>query len=132
MEDGKNVRQYCKVDLLDIGSENFFETLIADEVKLCEMFSVILYDQMKDKGIEEKDFYKGFEGEAIEVATDAFLEGLVNFFHGGKKETVAKILAKSNQIMEATDEQQHKRIEAINPSEVLAKIIASGESTTSS
>ncbi len=86
----KRVRSKLDMDLYKIDDKNFIKTIFDDPIKLIELIWVILEDQVKEKEISEIEFCEGWAGEAIEVATDLFIEELIEFFPPKKRQPLEK------------------------------------------
>lgn len=66
-----------KVDLID--------KIVNDPCLLVDILYVICEKQVKDAGLTDIEFGSAMAGEAIENATSAFLDELVDFFPGAKR-----------------------------------------------
>jgi hypothetical protein len=74
-----DVRRALDVDLVDLGGE-IFQRLQADPILLCNVLFCVCREQAEAAGISDEDFGRSMGGDAIDDATDALLEALINFF----------------------------------------------------
>lgn len=75
----KRVRQLLGVDLLSIVDGKLVESLIADPVLLCDVVYVVCKPEADAGKISDDDFGRAMAGDAIEHATKALLDDLVDF-----------------------------------------------------
>jgi len=102
----KRVKSLCEVDLLDIVQDRgkLLSQLTDDPITLCNILYVICKDQADEQKVSDEDFGRGLGGDALEQATVAFLEALVNFFPGHKRRVLQKVLDRSAEVQSmATD-----------------------------
>ena len=126
----KRVRQFCDVDLMEVGGANFLENVVADEIKMVNMFFIILEDQAKEQNISDEDFGKALAGDEIDDASLAFMEGLTNFFRPSKREAAKKLLAKTNQIADEMFKKAGLEADQIDPEKEVTKYIESMKDST--
>lgn len=96
----KKVRGLAKVDLLDLRDGNLFNELAADPVKLGDVLWVLCEDEAKAAGIDESAFGQALAGDALEAATSALLEEIVDFFPKPQRDLLRKALAKGKEMQE--------------------------------
>ena len=90
----KRVRKLLDVNLLEIAGGQLIEQLANDPVLLCNVLYVVIKPEADAKAISDEDFGRAMAGDAIEYATTAFLEELVDFFPSGRRRVLAKALGK--------------------------------------
>ena len=90
----KRVRDLAKVNLLEVVEGKLLERLISDPVLLCDVIYCVCQPEADTKGISDADFGRAMAGDAIDGATTALLEELVDFFPQGKRRVLSKALAK--------------------------------------
>lgn len=90
----KRVRSLLGVDLMEAVEGKLIERLIGDPVLLCDVIYCLCRDAAEARGITDVDFGRAMAGDAIELATAALLEELVDFFPHGKRQLLRKALAK--------------------------------------
>jgi hypothetical protein len=90
----KRVRSLLDVNLLDAVDGKLLEQLVTDPVLLCDVIYCIVKPECDTKNISDEDFGKAMAGDAIEHATTALLEELVDFFPLAKRRVLQKALGK--------------------------------------
>ena len=90
----KRVRSLISLDLMEAVEGKLIERLIGDPVLLCDVIYCLCRDDADAKGISDEEFGRAMAGDAIELATTALLEELVDFFPQGKRQLLRKALAK--------------------------------------
>ena len=90
----KRVRSLLDVDLMEAVDGRLIERLIGDPVLLCDVIYCVCKVDADAKGVSDEDFGRAMAGDAIELATTALLEELVDFFPSGKRQVLSKALAK--------------------------------------
>lgn len=90
----KRVRSLLDVDLLGVLDGELVERLAADPVLLCDVLYALVKPEADAKGIPDDDFGRAMAGDAVEHATTALLEELVDFFPLGKRRLLRKALEK--------------------------------------
>jgi hypothetical protein len=90
--------------LNDDDQENTFSRLQADPVLLCRAIFVLCKKQRETREITEEEFYLDVIGDAIDAATDAMLQAIINFTPRRTRELLELSAAKANLIRQrATD-----------------------------
>ncbi len=107
----KRVRDLAKIDLLDMENGRIFERLIDDPVALCDVIYVLVKIQADEKGITDEDFGQSMAGDAIEDATTAMLEELVDFFPGPRRAILKKALGKLRTVQKLMIETANKELD---------------------
>jgi len=103
----KRVRSLTQVNLMDAVEGKLLERLVTDPVLLCDVLYAVCKVEADAKGISDEDFGRAMAGDAIDGATTALLEELVDFFPQGKRRVLSKALAKlrklETQVMAAVE-----------------------------
>jgi len=107
----KKVRGLAKVDLLDLRDGNLFNELAADPVKLGDVLWVLCEDEAKAAGIDEIAFGRALAGDALEAATSALLEEIVDFFPKPQRDLLRKALAKGKEMQERSLAKAMKQVD---------------------
>ena len=63
----------------DTAESNTYKRLEADPVLLCRVVFLLCQKQLTERDVSEEDFYKEVIGNAIEKATKAILEAILDF-----------------------------------------------------
>ena len=90
----KRVKGTLEIDLLEVIEGKLLERLAGDPVLLCDVVFVVCQPQADKLGISDEDFGRAMAGEAIDAATAALLEELVDFFPRPRREVLRKVLDK--------------------------------------
>lgn len=81
----KRVRDLAKLDLLDLANGRVFERLVADPVTLCDALYAACKPQADAEGITDEQFGEAMAGDAIEHASKALVEELIQFFPNARE-----------------------------------------------
>jgi hypothetical protein len=90
----KRVRDLAQVNLLEVVEGKLLERLISDPILLCDVIYCLCKPEADSRNISDVDFGKAMGGDAIDGATTALLEELVDFFPQARRRVLAKALAK--------------------------------------
>src|SRR5512133_3630002 len=90
----KQVKGLIGVDLLEAVGGNLLERLSGDPVLLCDVLYALCKPQADAEKVSDSDFGRSMSGDAIETATDAFLEELCDFFPQRRRNLLTKALGK--------------------------------------
>lgn len=90
----KRVKSLLDVDLLDIGDGKLFERLIDQPCDLVDVLYVLCKEQADQRGLTDAHFGESMGGDALDSATKALLEELVDFFPKRRRPILQKALAK--------------------------------------
>jgi hypothetical protein len=82
-----DVRAALGVDLVDVGGE-IFQRLQNDPILLCDVLYLVCKEQADAQAISDVDFGRAMGGDAIDEATDALLEALINFFPRSRRDAI--------------------------------------------
>ena len=132
----KRVRGLCKVDLNSIveldknnkPSAELLERLSSDPVLLVDVLFAVCKPQADKLGITDEDFGEAMAGDAIEHATSALLEEIIDFFPEAKRLVMRKILSASRKFSEAA----RKKLEAELNGEFESRVVSTLEQLTGS
>jgi len=81
----KRVRDLAKVDLLDLADGRIFEKLVADPVTLCDVLYAVCKPQADLTQVSDIEFGEAMAGDAIEHASKALIEELIQFFPNARE-----------------------------------------------
>ena len=90
----KRVKGLLGVDLLEAVEGKLLERLMGDPVLLCDVIYCVCSIEADAKGVTDEDFGRAMAGDAIDHATAALLEELVDFFPSPKRRLLGKALGK--------------------------------------
>ena len=111
----KRVRALCGVDLNSIievedgkPTTKLLERLSTDPVLLVDVLYAVCRPDCEQKGVSDEDFGAAMAGDAIEQATSALLDEVIDFFPEAKRLAFRKILSASRRF----EEMARKRLAA--------------------
>jgi len=107
----KRVKTLLSVNLLDAIEGKLIEQLVSDPVLLCDVIYAICKPEADTKEVTDEEFGRAMAGDAIDNATTALLEELVDFFPSGKRQVLAKALAKLKTFQNKAVETASKRLD---------------------
>jgi hypothetical protein len=90
----KRARGLAGIDLLAALDGELFQKLAEDPVLLVDTIYAVCKPEADKAGVKDEDFGRAMYGDAIEAATDAFLEELISFFPPLKRRPLTKALEK--------------------------------------
>lgn len=90
----KRVKSLIDVDLLDIGDGKLFERLCDNPITLVDVLYCVCFPQVQQRQLTDVDFGKAMGGDAIDHATTALMESLIDFFPSRRRQVLQKALAK--------------------------------------
>lgn len=97
----KRVKGLLNVNLLEIVEGALIEKLIRDPVLLCDVVYAVCKLEADEKHVSDEDFGRAMAGDAIEHATKALLDELVNFSPSPRdRANLQQVLAKTWNVME--------------------------------
>lgn len=91
----KIVKDLLQVNLLElVEGKDLLERIATDPVFLCDLVYCLCKEQADAQEITDEQFGRAMAGDAIDHATTALLEELVDFFPLGKRGVLSKALVK--------------------------------------
>ena len=90
----RRVRDLVAVNLLEVVDGKLLDRLIGDPILLCDVIYAICKTDADAKAVSDVDFGRAMAGDAIEAATTALLEELVDFFPLARRKVLSKALLK--------------------------------------
>lgn len=124
----KAVKADAGVDLLDLDS-GLPTQLRENPVLLVDALWVVVRDQAEPMGVDDEDFGRGLGGDALDSATTALMQGLIDFFPSSRRPLLLKVLRKTLDL-EAAVVRRHEQ--ALDSQSVEALLDAPGDSFTGS
>lgn len=115
----KRVKALTGTDLLEVIEGRLVERLIADPVLLVDILYAACKPEADARNVTDEAFGQAMGGDAVEQATEALLEELVDFFPRPRRALLRKALEKY-QAMEATALRlAEKQLDALDPETAL-------------
>lgn len=97
----KRVRALCNVDLANIitiepgknPQMDLLERLASDPVLLVDVLYAVCKEEADNRKVSDEEFGRSMAGDAIELATAALLDEIIDFFPEAKRRVFQKILS---------------------------------------
>jgi hypothetical protein len=124
----KRVRGLLNVDLYNIVDDGFkpLDALVGDPVMVADVLYCLCKDEADAKKIGDEDFGRALVGDAITLATDAFLEELIDLFSEAKaRSSPRKIVAENRKVRHRLMAQAEKVLEAFDADRKANKLLRS-------
>ena len=129
----KRVKALLDVDLGKMAADGSLYRVLADDpILLCDLLYAICKPEADARDIKDEDFGRGLAGDAIDDATTALMEGLIDFFPKGRRELHRKALAKFRTLEQKAIKNAEDRIDSDELDQELDRRLASLSSATSS
>jgi len=122
----KRVKALTGVDLAGILEGGVLERLAIDPVLLGDVLYAICKPQADAGNVSDEDFGSALAGDAIEKATDALLEGLVDFFPSARREILKILLKKVREGEQGVLERARKVVEELDVQKTLEQELNDG------
>ena len=116
----RDVKTELGINLMDIATGDLLQRISEDVILLCDILYVINRSQAKGYGIDDAQFGRNLYGDALEEATHAFMEEMINFFPNQRtRQLLTKAMTKGQERMDKAldlaektlDEELNKPIE---------------------
>ena len=133
----KRIRASLGVDLVNavaLGKDGNVQADLVDRIAndpclLVDILWVVCEEQAKEDGVSDVDFGSSLAGDAVEEATRAFLDELVDFFPGARRLFLCKAVELARRYAAQTDAALKAALES---PEFEARLAASMSSSTKS
>ena len=127
----KRVRGLVDVNLLDILDGKLIEQLYRDPVLLCDVVYAVCKPEADARNVADEDFGRAMAGDAIEHATKALLEELVNFCPSPRdRANLQRILATTWNVMDRARDVIEARLAAVDTEALVAQALATSGSSS--
>lgn len=125
----RRVRSLCNIDLANsilihpdgTADTNVLQALASDPCLLVDTVFAVCKDQADRLNVTDVQFAEGLDGDTIEAATMALMEGIVEFFPLAKRRLLTKILT----VVQQQRQQQMSKLDAMEKDGTLDNILAS-------
>jgi hypothetical protein len=111
VDDIKRVRRMLGTDILEGGTEKMLARLTSDVVLLCDVIYVLCKPQADAREVSDEDFGRALYGDALDRATEAFLEALTNFIPSRRRKVLRRIRKRADEIVEKLEELTEMELE---------------------
>ncbi|MEW6249198.1 MAG: hypothetical protein AB1716_01000 [Planctomycetota bacterium] len=129
----KRVRGLLGVDLLEIVEGKLIERLCRDPVLLCDVVYAVCKPAADTQGISDEEFGRAMAGDAIEHATKALLESLVNFSPSPRdRANLQRVLTTTWRVLDKARDVVEARLATVDPERIVAQALAESGSSSGS
>jgi hypothetical protein len=91
----KRVKSLLDIDLIEgVVKEGVIDELATNPILLCDVIYAICKPEADKQNITDEQFGQAMAGDAIELATEALLEELVDFFPEAKRRVLRKAMGR--------------------------------------
>ena len=117
----KRVQALVGVNLLEAIEGKLLERLSSDPILLCDVVFALIKPEADARQVSDEEFGRAMAGDAIDQATTALLEELVDFFPAGKRRLLSQALAKLKQLEALALETTSRRLQSDELEQTLLK-----------
>ncbi|MCK4603006.1 MAG: hypothetical protein KAU28_11100 [Phycisphaerae bacterium] len=128
----KRVKSLLDVNLMGAVDGTLLERLVGDPVLLCDIIYCICKTEADAKEISDEDFGRAMAGDAIDHATAALLEELVDFFPSQKRRLLAKALGKLKKLESMALDAAEQKLDSGELEREMQAVLTAGDSSGSS
>ena len=124
----RRVRGALDIDLYQLVDDGMqaLGRLVADPVRLADVLYVLCKDEADKANVTDEDFGRAMAGDAIALATDAFLAELTDFFPDERsRAALRRVIAAGREVRTKLLVHAEAMLEAINPEECASNLISS-------
>ena len=108
----RDVKTELGINLMDIATGDLLQRISEDVILLCDILYVINRSQAKEYGIDDAQFGRNLYGDALEEATHAFMEEMINFFPNQRtRQLLTKAMTKGQERMDKALDLAEKSLE---------------------
>lgn len=108
----RDVKTELGINLMDIATGDLLQKISEDVILLCDILYVINRSQAKEYGIDDAQFGRNLYGDALEEATRAFMEEMINFFPNQRtRQLLKKAMTKGQERMDKALDLAEKTLE---------------------
>ena len=108
----RDVKTELGINLMDIATGDLLQRISEDVILLCDILYVINRSQAKEYGIDDVQFGRNLYGDALEEATHAFVEEMINFFPNQRtRQLLTKAMTKGQERMDKALDLAEKSLE---------------------
>ena len=108
----RDVKTELGINLMDIATGDLLQRISEDVILLCDILYVINRSQAKEFGIDDAQFGRNLYGDALEEATRAFMEEMINFFPNQRtRQLLTKAMTKGQERMDKALDLAEKTLE---------------------
>ena len=107
----KRVQQLAEVNLLE-AFDGLLMKLADDPVSLANVLYAVCKPQADEWGVTDEQFGELLGGETIEAATNALVQGIIDFFPNQRRQVLKQIWAKTQKARQAVTDLAVEKVES--------------------
>lgn len=119
----KRVRSLASVNLLEAIEGKLLERLGSDPILLCDVLFALVKPEADAQNVSDVEFGRALGGDAIDLATTALMEELVDFFPKRRRGVLGKALNKLTELETKALTLAEKRLDGLNVDAELASAL---------
>ena len=120
----KRVKSLLEVDLMEAVDGKLLQRMLDEPILLCDIIYALCKPQADAASVTDEDFGRAMAGDAIDNATQALLEELVDFFPQRRRALLTKVLDKLKKLDSLALATVTDRIEKIDLDKVMSNAVA--------
>jgi hypothetical protein len=120
----KRVKSLLSVDLMEAVDGKLLPRMLDEPILLCDIIYALCKPQADAASITDEDFGRAMAGDAIDLATQALLEELVDFFPQRRRALLTKVLEKLRKLDSLTLATVADRLDKIDLEAVMTSAAA--------
>ena len=122
----KRLRDVLDVDLMGVIEGDLLQRLYADPILLVDVVYVLCKPRADELGVTDEQFGQAMGGDAIELATAALVDEIIDFFPNRRdRERARKVLAKFTTAMQRAQDALDLRVDSPRLQRELDSIVES-------
>lgn len=125
----RRVRDELDIDLLSALDGELLQRLSRDTYLLVDLLYVLCQEQAVAAGVTDQAFGSGIRGDAIDAATDAFLQALTDFFPRRERAVLAQVSQKSADLKDLATAEIQAKLASGQPEQLLRELMAKEDRT---
>jgi len=107
----KRVQQLAGINLLE-AFDGLLMTLADDPIQLANVLYVVCKPQADERKITDEQFGESLAGDVIESATNAFVQGLIDFFPSQRRQVLKQIWAKTQKARQSLTDLATEKVDS--------------------
>ena len=110
----RKVRERVGIDLTKVfSSRESLEGLVCDVITLVDVLHALCLEQCEARKVDAEGFAAALYGDAIDRATSALMESIIDFFPQGRGKILRQLWDKSKQIAEIEQQRLTEAVQAL-------------------
>lgn len=120
------VKDACGILLTDLISGAVAQQLAEDPIKVMAVLFAVCRIEADERKIDEVGFRRLLSGDALEAATDALIDGVIDFFPKSRREMARKLMSKGRELSDLATRRAIEEIDRTSADSLLARLPGDG------